>query len=172
MTLKLEAEELRRRFRAAFAYASEVVSSEDISPDAWRARLDRARTEADLPLALSLIHPNVAPIAATRWQDLRGPRDIARYRSSLDTCQSERVWGYACPRPDSPLQLDHAWPWSLGGRSTPDNSVWLCREHNSAKSWDVHCYDWAAASFPEWLTDFLSNIERDVRGGRYPKFAT
>ena len=169
MTLVIEPEEISRRYRAALTYARNVVRCEDIMPMVWLARCEKARGEGDLPLALALIHPRSAPLTEQRWKGLRGARFGFLYRSPYEHCMATQVWGYSCPLTEEALELDHAWPYALGGRSTSDNAVWLCKCHNRAKSSDVHCYHWSAGALPEWLGDLLRRMERDVRSGRYSK---
>ena len=170
MNLLFDADEVRRRYAAAFSYMCNIVSYEQLTSESWLARCENAQERGDLPSALALIHHRVVPITEQRWRTLRGPRFDFVYRASYQRCMADQVWGYNCPLTDETLELDHAWPYSLGGRSVSDNAVWLCSYHNRAKSFDVHCYHWIGGRIPEWLSTMLRSIERDVRSGRFSRF--
>src|SRR5690606_19983420 len=108
-------------------------------------------------------HPAVAPLASHRWERHRGSRNFAAARRPGGTkCQSYQVWGYTCPvhATAAELELDHGWPFALGGRSVPSNGVWLCTLHNRAKSHDVHNFEWPEI-LPSWLMMMLDAIKRD-----------
>ena len=57
-------------------------------------------------------------------------------------CRSLELWGYSCPYTDSKIHIDHTFPWSKGGVTHFQNAMYLCDEHNRAKSIDVHLIPW------------------------------
>lgn len=171
VVVSLTPEQIAFRFDQAYRYKRLVVDMPSLSPAAWRAlyRDLIANPAPDLPMGLALIAPSVAPLSEQRWADLRGNRFGDVPRGAMDQCGSRRVWGYECPGAEDRLQLDHAWPYALGGRSVAENGVWLCGPHNHAKSWDVHCYTWERPQRPRWLDGFLARIDADLASGRYDR---
>lgn len=144
-------------------YHQNVVHYEGIDGRSWIALADTAKANHDLPLALALVHRDVSPMDFERWSKIRGPRDFAYSVSGNgQDCWSRLVWGYDCPYIND-LHLDHAWPFALGGRSTPDNGVWLCEIHNRAKSDDVHAYRWQADPWPSWLALFTERLSAEAK---------
>jgi hypothetical protein len=155
--------ERRRRHELALAYHKNVFDNEGVDARTWIERYQTAVALGDLAAAFSLIHRNVAPLSDERWGKHRGPRVFpASRRPSGLKCQSILVWGYHCPLAVSgrELELDHSWPYSLGGRSEPSNGVWLCMLHNRAKSFDVHNFEWPD-DWPSWLLQMLALVRRD-----------
>lgn len=156
-------EERRRRHELALAYHKNAFDNEGINSRTWLERHQTAVALGDIAAAFSLIHRRVAPLSDERWRKHRGTRVFpAARRSSGLKCQSMLVWGYSCPFAATPseLELDHSWPYALGGRSEPSNGVWLCTLHNRAKSHDVHNYEWPE-NWPSWLLQMLALIRRD-----------
>lgn len=152
--------ELERRFRCALAFHTNVVELAGVDPSSWTTYSTTAAAESDLTLALALLSPEVAPVEPSVWKSIRGSRAFpyAPYPVG-DHCWSHLVWGYSCPRKDG-LQLDHQWPYSLGGPSSVENGIWLCRMHNRAKSDDVHLYVWPTDTWPSWVTRRIALIAR------------
>ena len=152
-----------RRYRLAIAYHLAVSTLEGLDERTWLERRAAAFVEADTATAYALIHQHVASVPKARWDQQRGPRQFAAARRPAGVgCQSVLVWGYECPihASASDLELDHGWPFALGGQSAPSNGVWLCRLHNRAKSHDVHNYDWPML-WPSWLLVMLKLIGMD-----------
>lgn len=160
--LHLDSNEIARRFSLALEYHRLVEAHSGVDADGWAALLTTARVKQLPALRMCLIHPSVVPISETRWKQHRGPRIFPPLSRSGQTCWANLVWGYRCPCAANKLELDHAWPFALGGRSDRENGVWLCSLHNRAKSCDVHCYHWSAEC-PSWLSSMLDAIQRDVR---------
>lgn len=110
--------------------------------------------EGGMPIleALVLINPV--------WNDL-GPGQAGRQRSfrnsppPYERCASSVIWGYECPF-EQILEVDHLFPFALGGPSRPENSIYLCREHNRAKGHDVHLIPWEAHGAFAWLPEEIS----------------
>lgn len=155
--------ERTRRHELALAYHRNVLELRGIEARKWLDQYQTALALNDLAAAFSLIHPEVAPLTDARWRHHRGPRSFpALRRPSGIKCESMLVWGYTCPVGASAaeLELDHGWPFALGGRSEPSNGVWLCMLHNRAKSHDVHNYQWPD-EWPSWLLQMLALIQRD-----------
>lgn len=112
------------------------LSWEDCHRDFLRSR--------DTLLGLALIHPWWFEEAG---HDPRGPRSFFTHRHG--TCQSQLLWGYGCD--GSPIEVDHLFPYGLGGPTRPDNGIELCREHNRLKGHDVHLIPWETYKFG-WLS--------------------
>jgi hypothetical protein len=116
----------------------------------------------DLPIALALIHPEHWG-DRVRASDLLGPREFrAQVLKGTRSCNAADYWGVLCHRhhdPNLDIVADHAWPYSLGGPTVPDNIRWLCRRHNAAKSSDIHLYPWEAP-WPTWLDGLLGRVSR------------
>jgi hypothetical protein len=133
------------------AYHEQVARYESVDANTWMQLSETAELSGDLPLALALLHRDVVPISREEWKGVRGGRGF-RYSPSprYMSCASAVIWGYVCPYRREPLQLDHAWPYALGGPAVVDNAVWLCPIHNRAKSDDVHAYPWDSV-WPSWV---------------------
>lgn len=145
-------------------YHRNVVRYQEIDAGGWLTLYNTAKSESDLPLALSLIHPLVVPIPPADWARIRGSRQFPYApRRRSQQCWARLVWGYECPYQNA-INIDHAWPFALGGRSTADNGVFLCEIHNRAKSDDVHAYQWDSDLWPSWLTLFCSAVAAKVSG--------
>jgi hypothetical protein len=56
---------------------------------------------------------------------VRGKRTFGDVTRDAD-CEAKFVWGYPCPFGDTRVQIDHLFPYSLGGPTVPGNGVWLC----------------------------------------------
>ncbi|WP_084125166.1 HNH endonuclease [Demequina sp. NBRC 110054] len=122
----------------------------------WIDAYERYQTSTDrIVSGLVLVHPGWLEDASDGLPDLRGPR---LFRSGPGhACQSQLVWGYSCS--GSPLEVDHMFPFALGGPTRPDNGLTLCREHNRAKGHDVHLIPWETYDFP-WLADQVEQVRR------------
>lgn len=169
VVLSLTPEQIAFRFDQAYRFKRLVTDMTSLLPSDWRRLYGRliSGRDVDLPMSLALIAPSVVPLAQRRWLELRGGRFGNVARGALDRCGSQRVWGYECLGSEDRLQLDHAWPYALGGRSVSENGVWLCAPHNHAKSWDVHCYSWEQTARPRWLDAMLQRIDADLASERY-----
>lgn len=171
VVVSLTPEQIAYRFDQAYRFKRLVTDMPSLLSADWRRLYGelRSREDVDLPMSLALIAPSVAPLTERRWQERRGGRFGNVARGAADRCGAQRVWGYECPGSEDRLQLDHAWPYALGGRSVSENGVWLCAPHNHAKSWDVHCYNWEQRTRPKWLDGMLEHIDADLVSGRYDR---
>lgn len=102
--------------------------------------------------ALALIHP--AWLETEDFSEIRGSRSFG-FEAMGESCQAPLIWGYSCP--NSAIEVDHMFPYSLGGPTRADNGLLLCRDHNRLKGHDVHLIPWERYSFP-WLADQLAAI--------------
>lgn len=102
---------------------------------------------------LILIHPSWLEDRQEGLPDVRGPR---RFSSGPGPqCQSLVLWGYPCT--GSPMEIDHMFPYGLGGPTRADNGLTLCREHNRLKGHDIHLLPWESFNFP-WLDDSIDKV--------------
>ena len=111
-------------------------------------------SEKELPILLALIHPD-------HYYDKFGQdistylHDISRtFRSSYQpvACEIDKLIADAhCPyyHSGSKLRKDHIWPWSLGGASSTDNLLFLCKDCNEQKSNSPLLFP--GLSVPSWL---------------------
>jgi hypothetical protein len=108
----------------------------------WRELYDRYQGGAcDLPESLVLLHPMW--LEGTGFEPpSRRSRRFTIGASPSDTCASRLLWGYDCPTGFSELQVDHRFPFSLGGPTLPENASYLCGTHNYAKAHDIHVLPW------------------------------
>lgn len=155
----IDVEIMRLRFQCAFSYLETVNQLDGISAEMWEVRYADACARRSLPSALALINPLVTPLSREEWAKCIGSRSFSVVRPRITRCASRLIWGYDCPRLHATHQIDHFWPYSLGGRSAVENGLWLCEVHNRAKSDDVHFYAWEEEGFPSWLSITLSRIE-------------
>ena len=112
-----------------------------------------------VPEAMALIHPAMWDVVGQR-QFVQGDRRFKMGpHQRQGACQAIRVWGYACDLPrDENLQLDHGFPYSLGGPTDPANCLILCALHNAMKGSDVHQFPWELGA-PAWLNAVVTRIE-------------
>jgi hypothetical protein len=54
------------------------------------------------------------------------------------------------------MEIDHLFPYSLGGPTIAVNAIYLCRRHNLGKSVDIHLIPWEEG-FP-WVDGILNNL--------------
>lgn len=156
-------EERLRRFGLALDYHRVVDQLAGLDARTWLERSSAATAGHDTSTAYALIHRDVAPVTPERLRELQGQRAFASVRRLVGArCEANLVWGYDCPMhtPSHELELDHSWPFALGGQSVPSNGIWLCKLHNRAKSHDIHNYDWPEL-WPSWLLVMMSLIRAD-----------
>ena len=111
--------------------------------------------QLDLPELATLVHPQWTTdfsVVTRRRQHRAFSQGVGNHH----VCASEELWGYTCPF-DSPLQVDHRFPWALGGPTCTSNALYLCRDHNLAKGHDVHVLAWRQYEF-DWLVDEVEEI--------------
>lgn len=150
----LDADILRTRFEAAERYLELV---DDGLYGSWHEAVQQALDCRSLVSALSLVHPQ-------HWRDWKTDEEVLgprRFKVSalprIRHCAAIEYWGVECTlarRSGVTIHADHAWPYSLGGRTHVGNIRWLCQRHNAAKSSDVHLYPWEGP-WPDWLGDEL-----------------
>jgi hypothetical protein len=76
-------------------------------------------------------------------------------------CDSQLIWGYDCFFDSNNISSDHLFPYSLGGPTSPNNKILLCRYHNMVKNSDIHFYPWEQVnSRSVWLNDSLEKISK------------
>jgi len=131
--------------------------------------------EAGIPEVLVLLNPeNYDEIG------LPDPRGTSTFQSAYANakCRSRELWGYECPFKDTQIHVDHSFPRNRGGMTHPDNAMYLCREHNLAKSTDIHLIPWELIPIRnEWikiqLNAFLQAAQRKSNSKLYfPDSAT
>ena len=119
--------------------------------------------EMSLPQRLVLIHPDwLADAGLSRQiESVQGERAFAADALGRVACDSCLIWGYDCTTGDR-LQRDHLWPYALGGPTKPGNFIFLCRQHNSLKGVDVHCYPWEQAEnrLLLWLEEQVALVRK------------
>lgn len=103
---------------------------------------------------LVLIHPVWLEDAGDGLPDIRGPRAFA-HKAHGEICRAPLVWGYSCP--GTAMEIDHMFPYGLGGPTRADNGLVLCREHNRLKGHDVHLLPWQSYDFP-WLDEQIAKM--------------
>lgn len=165
MTIVDSSGEINRRFSLALEYHRQVEKLTGVHSDVWLDLVNSAAARPAIALTMSLIHPHVVPLRRQRWLERRGGREFRLRPRMGRNCWAFQVWGYECPYNRGPLELDHAWPYALGGQSVPENALWLCKIHNAAKSSDVHCYHWKEDSVPSWVEMLIDRFRQDVNSG-------
>lgn len=127
-----------------------------------RDRLKRLlEPETVLMHRLARIHPRVWGVmspADLGQPDPRGPRRFPAARpSQISSCEASRLTpGSVCSLPWSECQLDHVWPYSLGGPTVPGNRAVLCATHNQIKAAFVLLTPDAP---PDWLEPLETRLE-------------
>jgi hypothetical protein len=152
----IEPARLNFRLDAARSYFSAL--REATSRD-WSALWDRyqAGSLSDAE-ALALIHP-VWLEGVSGSTPSRRRRTFGLVIPNYESCASSQIWGYACPF-ERRLEVDHLFPWGLGGPTRPENAVYLCQNHNRAKGHDVHLIPWERAETFAWLGDEIAETAR------------
>jgi hypothetical protein len=116
----------------------------------------------EFPESLALVHPH-------HYRNLESSDKIRTNRSfergpsvSSRNCESNRIWGYKCPidiTEHKKIEADHLFPYSLGGPSTGENIIFLCKMHNLCKGSDFHFFPWESGP-PAWLSSTINRIYR------------
>ena len=147
------------RINASFRYHTFWVKSLRLS---WLDAYSEVISNSQYGIAelLTLIHP--------KWYEDLGisEKSSPRVKSNFDTartsalCRSNEIWGYDCPYSQTQIEIDHIFPYSRGGSTSNDNAMYLCKEHNRAKSNDVHLLPWEKFIEVDWIRiqfDFFVN---------------
>jgi hypothetical protein len=130
-----------------------------ISPTDWMETFSLYKA-GQLPLeaGLALIHKDywscVSPPGGVIT--VLGPTSFEGI-SPVRTCESQRVFGYRCPRIEPTLHQDHLFPRSLGGPTVGTNRITLCDLHNYYKGMDIHFFPWEDGT-PSWLEGLLTYL--------------
>jgi hypothetical protein len=119
----------------------------------WRQVREGIERDNELRSATELL-----PLLHPEWLNSLAQREAAQGRRAFPgtparsaRCQSSLLWGYSCPF-DAPLEVDHLFPYTLGGPSTSHgNSLVLCREHNRMKAHDIHVLPWEVDALWAWI---------------------
>ena len=151
------------RYQTTARYLKQI---EDALDEGWRRTHDLYLAKNDDSfLGLALIHPDHLKTLDGDQQQIRTQIQGSRsFKEGLKTgkCQSELLWGYECPLKNAELQTDHLFPFSLGGPTTGNNSMTLCKYHNMVKSNDIHCYPWEESQirYEVWLPHIIEKFKR------------
>ena len=148
------------RYDSASKYIAYLESTKSFSAEMWFEEfLTFQKSLSPLWLGMALIHP--------RWYNQRisqssicGPRRFSIGVSVSTACDSRALWGYQCQSAVS-AEIDHVFPYSLGGPTDIDNAKYLCSLHNQMKGQDIHVYPWELE--PVWLGRHLAKIKDHLR---------
>jgi len=104
-----------------------------------------------LPEILTLFHPKWhSSLGFTKNSDPRGTSEFTTANSRAK-CRAIDIWGYQCPFNETRIEIDHMFPYSKGGATFADNAMYLCHEHNRAKSSDIHLLPWETFIGKDWI---------------------
>ncbi|MDH5401957.1 MAG: HNH endonuclease [Candidatus Heimdallarchaeota archaeon] len=126
------------------------------------------KNKNDLVSLMILIHPENYNhlIKIPGISDPRGNRYFDNTVFSIDRnqnkCDSIKIFGYICPLKNSDenkINIDHLWPFSLGGPTEVSNGIFLCKIHNNFKHNDIHNIDENLLLNFTWLEELLSKIK-------------
>lgn len=160
-------ETLEFRLRASERYF--VMLHRAISNGVWdTCRVEWGGVSATLPAKLVLLHP--------LWLEFGGETTARRARRSFGMrvppsahCESEQLWGYGCPFGSrAEIEVDHLFPWALGGPTIAENALFLCRHHNRAKGHDVHLIPWEQPGHFGWVDAELEQVAQLVTSRGIP----
>ncbi len=107
--------------------------------------------EEEVLLKLALSHPDIyVPILSKKSNSSPSQiQEVIQGKRSFnptfhaENCSSKELWGYDCPWLSEPLELDHDFPYSMGGPTdSACNKRVLCSWHNRLKGNDIHVYNW------------------------------
>lgn len=137
-----------------------LLTLEEVSTTrAWFQHYERfQKAMLSVGEAFALIHPRHFEDAEHSQKELQGPRAFSRPVSTCaHTCSSKLLWGYLCPISSEASDVDHLWPYSLGGPTQPGNAVYLCKHHNQLKGADIHFYPFEEG-LPNWFKKHVNRI--------------
>jgi len=156
------------RISYAERYYAALSSLHFESDQEWSQLLNQftAEDKCGLPEFLVLIHPKwYLPL---KISDPRGNRSFPSAEKTAK-CRSIEFYGYACPFGNSPIQIDHQFPYSKGGVTNHANAMYLCEEHNLSKSTDIHIIDWEGMD-KTWVSKLLETFTHEVGRRTQMKF--
>lgn len=141
-----------------------LFESGEFSRTRWREvyqTLDDSPAIEQLPLALSLIHPDFWD--GEDFEKARILQPLAFKNSNVwkaeqnPSCIWWEILG-ACGECETELSVeaDHKWPKSLGGLKANGNWQPLCELHNKMKGNSVLLFDWT--TWPIWLGGLLREM--------------
>ena len=145
--------------------APEVHNSVWLTKYDWAFSVDE---EEKIAIFLALVHPDFYKNQQGNniSNYLHPPHPPAEKKPSLPEdnrnfiCQLNVLLPNAvCPWRDVgvTIDLDHKWPYSLGGTSTLDNRLELCSNCNINKSSSFHLYP-TNRGIPTWLSDRVQEL--------------
>jgi hypothetical protein len=144
------------RINSAYEYLSYLQELETGNVS-WKDGLNQYEAGSlSFAKAMTLINPRFCPAISTNVQGVR--RFLEEPGFSSMKCQSDILWGYDCPIGSRALHADHLFPYTLGGPTIGANKIYLCSDHNSMKSCDLHFYSWESKA--EWLDAQIRLIAR------------
>lgn len=156
------------RIHSAERYYKALSELHFESPEEW-AGLFLEYISGDkygLPELLVLIHPNWYSVLGI--SDPRGNRAFPSAGKNAE-CRSNEFYGYDCPFNDSPIHIDHEFPFSKGGVTNHANAMYLCEEHNLSKSTDIHIINWSDMD-KKWIINLLQIFTHEVERLTQTKF--
>lgn len=141
--------------------------------DRWYAefkRVDAAQYSQSLtPLMLALCHPDFRVVGGSSFdQEIHGraSRSFSNRVGRHERCQMEALSKVRCKFNEFPdirgrCEIDHMWPWALGGPTVLSNSIRLCRFHNATKSSGIEHFPWNGSL--EWIPLTLQQVATRYR---------
>ena len=152
------------RNKEAYKYLKALEQAMQVD---WHTTVARYESSKDLYIGLSLLHPCYLEgvgcsekEAKSLIERVQGQRAFVGSGAGKP-CRSELLWGYECPLSSDEMQLDHLFPYSLGGPTIGANAIPLCRIHNLMKSSDIHCFPWECADtrLSPWLDNQIKKVQ-------------
>jgi len=149
---------VRANLAARYYFAFSKLNFE--SADEWLKQLYLYLEDDHLgfPEMLTLIHPNWYP--SIKLPDPRGSRSFPTADKYAE-CRSLEIYNYKCPFTKSTIQIDHQFPYSKGGVTNYANAMYLCSEHNLAKSTDIHFIDWVGMD-KSWVIELMNKFIHQI----------
>ena len=152
----------------------------------WLKLRDR-RTELEVHQVMALIHPRFYQLSEryvlARSGKARCPiRGDARFqerqRPMQKRCECRAFWGYDCDGKwihagdivdgvddvsSNKIEMDHSFPYALGGVTELENLRQLCGLHNRLKASDIHIWPWdewcdRSPNHPQWAGAAIDQI--------------
>ena len=139
-----------------------------------------------IPAIMALLHPQAYDASPTYRALAKVDNCYVRARRGFfrskhmqmgARCEAHQYWGYSCAggwrnaadfvenlsdTDANTLQLDHSFPYSLGGVTNIENRAVLCGLHNGIKAHDIHVWQWerwqGTGSAPAWVDRALRTI--------------
>lgn len=133
--------------------------------ESFKKSYENGPSRDNLPILLALIHPDFYMKGEVHLGRDLGWSNNPNFSAGIlttDRCQSHEYTGVPCAFNNHPsirgkCQADHRWPSSLGGPSTIENRLLLCKYHNSMKSNEISHYSWNHV--PIWLDGYIRKLK-------------